>query len=230
MKRTSICLYVSLFFVITGPLPMKFFAFGKEAGDVIKLPAPQHASTVSVEQALRSRRSVREYTNQPLTLDDVSQLLWAAQGKTHAYGLRTAPSAGALYPLELFIVAGQVDDLEAGIYRYRTHEHDLIKVSDGDKRVDLCNAALGQESIREAPAVIVFTAVYERVMKKYGDRGIQYTHIEVGSATENIYLQAETMDLGTVIMGAFQDDKVIKVIGAAEDEEPLAIMPVGRKK
>jgi SagB-type dehydrogenase family enzyme len=209
---------------------MKFFAFGQEAGDVVKLPSPRQDSGVSVEQALQSRRSVREYADQSLTLVEISQLLWAAQGKTHPYGLRTAPSAGALYPLELFIVAGRVDDLDAGIYRYRSHEHDLIKVADGDKRADLCNAALGQECIREAPAVIVITAVYQRVMKKYGDRGIMYTHVEVGCAAENVCLQAETLNLGTVVMGAFHDDRVQKVIGAGDDEEPLAIMPVGRKK
>ncbi len=206
------------------------FARSGSSQEAIKLPEPQFKGQTSVEEALKSRRSVREYTDTSLTLSEISQILWAAQGKTHAWGLRTAPSAGALYPLEIFVVAGKVDELPVGVYRFRCHEHDLVRVLEGDKRGDLYRSALKQESIRDAPAVFVIASVYERVMKKYGERGIRYAHIEVGAAAENIYLQCESLGLGTVIIGAFHDDKVRKALSLKDDEKPLAIMPVGKPK
>ena len=212
-------------------MPMLFKTnkmFGEGSVTSIELPAPIKKSDSSIEELLERRRSVRDYSDEPLSLTEISQLVWSAQGKTHPDGLRTAPSAGALYPLEVYLVAGKVEDLPAGIYKYKPGKHELVRVVDGDMRKALSKAALGQSCIEEAPAVIVITAVYERTMKKYGERGIQYAHIEVGCASENVYLQAGSLGLGTVFIGAFYDDKIRKVLNADKKERPLCIMPVGR--
>ncbi len=193
----------------------------------IDLPEPSADSDVSVEAAIRERRSVREFSKHSLTLADVAQLLWAAQGITSQDGGRAAPSAGALYPLELYLVAGDVDSLPAGVYRYRPERHRLDHVADGDFRKDLAAAALNQSWVRRAPAVLVITGVYQRSAKKYGDRARRYTRIETGHAAQNVYLQATALGLGTVIVGAFQDAEVQEVLGLPEDHAPLALMPVG---
>lgn len=201
----------------------------KSSSEKVKLPAPRHKSETSIEEALSKRRSVREYSKSPVTLAEISQLLWAAQGMTGRDGSRTAPSAGALYALEVYILAGRVDGLAPGIYKYEPRIHELALVVKGDKRIDLYNAALEQESIREAAAAIIISADYERTTGKYGERGIRYVHMEAGHAAENVYLQAVSLNLGTVVIGAFYDVRVKKVVQMARNEEPLYIMPVGRK-
>ncbi len=197
--------------------------------EIIKLREPAYKSNISVEEALLKRRSVRDYKDKPLTLAEVSQLLWAAQGITGSFGFRTAPSAGALYPLEVYIFAGNVKDLLDGIYKYRPHKHELGMVVKGDKRNELYRAALSQSSVREAPVVIVFSAVYERTTVKYGERGMRYIFIEAGHAAQNIFLQAVSLDLGAVVIGAFYDDEVKKIMKMPDREQPLYIMPVGKK-
>ncbi len=192
----------------------------------IQLPAARLDGDVSVEKALMKRRSIRGYRKTALRLATISQLLWSAQGVTRD-GRRTSPSAGALYPLELYLVSGWVDDLAAGVYKYTPHAHDLTLVREGDRRSELCRAALGQSAARVSPAAIVFTSVHERVTDKYRDRGVRYIHIEVGCAAENLSLQAAALGLGTVHLGAFRDDAVGAVIGCAANERPLYIMPVG---
>jgi SagB-type dehydrogenase family enzyme len=199
-----------------------------EVGERIKLPAPDYRGNTSVEEALSKRRSVRFYSGEDLSIEEVSQLLWAAQGITGPG--RTAPSAGALYPLELYLVVGDVDGLDKGVYQYRPVEHELEKAVTGDLRVELSKAAVGQnqEHVRDAAVDLVFTAVYERTTGKYGERGIRYVHMEAGHAAQNVYLQAVSLELGTVVIGAFIDDKVKELVNAEEQEEPLYIMPVGR--
>ena len=201
---------------------------GESAG-VIKLPEPAYDSQVSLEQALLKRRSVRDYRDEPLRLEEISQLLWAAQGITDPKGLRTAPSAGALYPLEIYLLAGKVTGLAAGSYRYLPQEHGLANVAEGDKQAELSKAALSQGSVKKSAAVIVICAVYERTAVKYGERAERYAHIEVGSVAQNIYLQAVTLNLGTVFIGAFRDDEVRDVVNLENNERPLCLMPVGRK-
>lgn len=196
---------------------------------IFVLPTPLHESQTSVEEALQARRSVREYSFEPLTLNDVSQLLWAAQGFTHPGGLRTAPSAGALYPLDIYLLVGNVTGIPPGIYHYQPREHKLIQIYTGDKRQDLYEAALQQSSVKDAPTVFVISAVYERTTGKYGQRGIRYVHMEVGHAAQNVYLQAESLGLGTVFIGAFYDDEVKGILRLSEEEIPLGIMPIGRK-
>jgi SagB-type dehydrogenase family enzyme len=198
--------------------------------DIIELPEPQYDSDVSIEQSLLRRRSIRSYTGESLTLQEVAQLLWAAQGVTDPTGFRTAPSAGALYPLELYVVTGDVQDLSPGVYRYEPLEHRLVGTMEGDKRAELADAALGQTFVGEGALVVVFTAVYERTTGKYGDRGISYVHMEVGHAAQNLCLQAAAMDLGVVTVGAFYDEEVGELLDLPGDEQPLYVIPVGRKQ
>jgi len=195
----------------------------------IKLPEPKYDSNTSIEKALHERRSVRDFKDEPLTLAEVSQLLWAAQGITSPRGFRTAPSAGALYPLEVYVVVGNVEGLTQGVYRYRPDEHELVKVAEGDKRAEVSAAALGQSSVKDGAIDIIFSAVYERTTRKYGERGIRYVHMEAGHSAQNVYLQAVSLGLGKVVIGAFQDNRVKEVINMPDEEYPLYIMPVGRK-
>jgi SagB-type dehydrogenase family enzyme len=197
----------------------------------IRLPAPNAKGATSLEETLLKRRSVRAYSQEPLTIEEVSQLLWAAQGITEGtQGLRTAPSAGALYPLEIYVIAGSISGLAKGIYKYRPQEHGLVKVADSDARRELSRAALEQESVRDAPAVLVFSAVIERTAIKYRTRAARYVYMEAGHAAQNVFLQAAALNLGTVTVGAFYDEDVKKVIGMDARESALYIMPVGRPK
>ena len=198
------------------------------ATKAITLPAPRATGEVAVEQALKTRRSRRSFAATPLTLSQVSQLLWAAQGVTDERGRRTAPSAGALYPLELFLVAGNVTGLPSGVYRYRPAEHDLVLVVMGDRRADVASACR-QGWVAEAPASVAFTAVYARTARKYGDRSVRYVPIEVGAATENLALQAVALGLGTTVVGAYDDAALAAALGSAAEEQPLALLPVGHK-
>ena len=200
-----------------------------EQAEVINLPEPRYDSDVSIEQSLLNRRSTRSYTGEPLTLQEVSQLLWAAQGVTDPQGFRTAPSAGALYPLELYLVAGDVEGLTAGVYRYEPGEHQLVKTMEGDKRAELASAALGQSWVEEGVISIVFTGVYERTTVKYGERGIRYVHMEAGHAAQNLCLQATALGLGIVTVGAFNDEQLAELLNLPENEQPLYVIPIGRK-
>ncbi|MBW9222634.1 SagB/ThcOx family dehydrogenase [Methanothermococcus sp. SCGC AD-155-C09] len=201
----------------------------ESVGEIIKLPEPRYDSETSIEEALLKRRSIRTYKNESLTIAEVSQLLWASQGITDLeMGFRTAPSAGALYPLELYVVIGNVQGIPKGVYKYNPYKHELVKVKDGDVRVELAVASLGQTWVRDGAIVIVFSAIYERTTEKYGDRGIRYVHMEVGHAAQNVYLQAVSLNLGTVVVGAFRDDSVREILNMSDKEHPLYIMPVGR--
>jgi len=194
----------------------------------INLPAPQHNSAVSIEKVLLNRRSVREFSNQGLELWHISQLAWAAQGVTGPDVYRTAPSAGALFPLELYVAAGNVDGLPPGVYHYDLRNHALRLLLEGDEREKLCGAALSQDSILRAPAVFILSAVYQRTTAKYGERGIRYVHIETGHAAQNVLLQAVALNLGAVVVGAFDDAKVKKILSWSKHEEPLYLLPVGK--
>jgi len=193
----------------------------------VSLPSPAASADAPLQRLLMQRRSVRSFSNASLSLAQLGHLLWAAQGITHSEGLRAAPSAGALYPLELYAVVGAVEGLKPGVYHYRPGEHQLINVADGDRRKDLVRAAHGQSWIAEAAVVIAFGAIYERTTRKYGERGVRYVHMEVGYAGENVHLQASASGLGTTVVGAFDDEDVAAVLGLPAGTEPLALMPVG---
>ncbi len=194
----------------------------------VALPPPGASGTVSVEEALAKRRSLRSYSPDPLTLQEISNLLWAAQGITDPAGFRTAPSAGGLYPLETYLVLGRVESLQAGVYHYLPAEHKLARTAEGDLRTDVAAAAVEQEWIKTAPAIIVFSAVYERTTVKYGERGLRYVHMEAGHAAQNVCLEAVALGLGTTTVGAFQDDRIRQLLNMPDDASPLYILPVGR--
>jgi len=188
------------------------------------LPEPRLMGEISLEEALTQRRSVRSLTDEELTLEEISQLLWAAQGLTADWGGRTAPSAGALYPLEVYVATAD------GLYHYVAQGHKVIIESQDDLRPKLWEAGLKQDAIREAPAVFVITAIYERTAQKYGGRAERYVKLEAGHACQNILLQAVALDLGAVPIGAFYDDQVQATLSLPPDHEPLYIIPVGHPR
>ena len=199
----------------------------------VLLPFPRLRGTMSVEEALANRRSIREYTSEPLTLEEVSQLLWAAQGISEVHNeFRTAPSAGATYPLELYLVVreGGVIGLKAGIYKYDLKRHSIRLVREGDYSRELFKAALDQEWVLNAAVNLVVTAVYRRTTRRYGDRGVRYVHMEVGHVGQNVYLQATALNLGSVVIGAFFDDEVKRILGDPPEEHPLYIISIGRPR
>ena len=195
---------------------------------IFPLPPPQYDGPISLEKAIKLRRSIRRFTTGSLKLNDIAQILWASQGITDSGGRRTSPSAGALYPLELYLVSGRVSDLQAGIYRYQPGSHSLARIALGDSRINLAQASLRQNAIANAPATIAIFAVIERTTTKYGNRGERYVHIEAGHAAQNICLQAVALSLGSVVIGAFQDGEVKRVVGSKESEQPLYLIPIGK--
>lgn len=199
-----------------------------QSSEMFELPSPSLKSDSSLEQLLAQRRSIRDYSDTALSIAEVGQLLWAAQGISHARGLRTAPSAGALYPLELYLVTARVTGLARSVYHYQPRHHRLEKTSD-DVLDELSRSALSQSCVKEAAAVIVLAAVYERTMKKYGKRGRRYVHMEVGHAAQNIFLQSTALGLATVTVGAFDDVSVARALHLPDDVQPLLLMPIGKK-
>jgi len=201
----------------------------------IILPAPQTSGTVSVESALAARRSRRHFQDREISAQQLSQILWAAYGITLPLpqhpalrgGLRTTPSAGAIFPLEFYVVIGNVTGIEPGVYRYNSAEHSLTKIINGDLRSRLSSAALNQRMIQDAPASLVFSAVFSRMTARYGARGNRYVYMEIGHAAQNVYLQAEALGLGTCAIGAFTDSSVSQLLQLPANETPLYIMPIG---
>jgi len=199
----------------------------------LALPEPAFDGGLSLEQTLYTRRSRRSYANRALALSELSQVLWAAAGLNKPSGRfrgRTVPSAGALYPLEVYVAVRAVDGLAPGVYLYRPASHSLQTVRAGEVGEELAKAALGQKWVKDAPANIVIAAVYNRTMRRYGERTARYVHTEVGHCGQNVYLQAESLGLGTVAIGAFDDEQVWKVLSLPEDHKPLYIMPLGARK
>lgn len=197
----------------------------------VYLPSPSQKGGMSLAEAIARRRSIRRFTPQPVSQSQLSQILWAAQGTSDASGRhRTAPSAGATYPLEIFVVCGTncIEGIGSGMYHCNTNSHSLTLRHKEDMRLELARAALDQEFIYEAPVDIVICAVYERTLSRYGARGERYVHIEVGHAGQNIYLQATSLGLATVAIGAFYDEQVRNVLQLEEQYKPLYIMPVGK--
>ena len=197
---------------------------------VIYLPSPSQKGGMPLEEAIARRQSIRDFRRQPITQSQLSQLLWAAQGMTSTpWQSRTVPSAGATYPLEIFIACGRnsIEGIDEGVYHYQANNHTLVRHHPEDVRLELARAALDQEFIYEAPVDIVICALYERTTRHYGGRGERYVHIEVGHAGQNIYLQASALGLATVAIGAFHDEEVREVLKLEKQYRPLYIMPVG---
>lgn len=197
-------------------------------GGEILMKKPVLKGAKSVEEAVNERRSIRNISGDAVSAEVLSQILWAAQGVTDSRGLRTAPSAGATYPLETYAVLGKVTGIPPGVYRYNPEKHSLEPVAAGDVRKKLSEAALSQRVIEHAPFTVVFTAVYDRTKKRYGTRGEMYVHMEAGHAGQNIYLQCVSWGLATVAVGAFREKKVAALLKLPDNEVPLYIFPVGK--
>ncbi len=219
-------IFLMVVVIIVSVLPNTFGAEKmKERAKIIRLPKPKLDGEISVEKTISKRRSVRSYANKGLSLEQISQLLWSAQGITDKWrGVRAAPSAGALYPLEIYLVN------KDGLFHYVPKNHVLERVSSTDIRRKLYAAASGQSAITQAAVDIIICAVYKRVISRYGQRGIRYTDIEVGHVAENVHLQAVALGLASVPIGYFNDVTVSKLLSLPEDETPLYIIPVGYKR
>jgi len=188
---------------------------------IITLPNPNQNGPMSLEKMIAARRSRRDFSPQTLTLEQIGQLLWAAQGQGPGGRYRTSPSAGATYPLELFVVMGE------GLFQYLPPKHSLRNRSDKDLRAALASAAWGQEFIQQAPLTLVFAAEFARTTGRYGQRGIRYVYMEAGHAAQNVHLQAESLGLGSVAVGAFDDASIGKVLSLPQNLEPVYMIVVG---
>lgn len=190
----------------------------------IQLPAPIKSGRMSVEEAILKRRSERNFKNKDLGLSQIGQLLWSAQGITAqktGYAFRAAPSAGALYPMEIYLIG------KDGLFHYLPAGHKLEVLGEADLRGSLAGACLGQSSVREAAVDIVICAVYQRVTGRYGQRGRRYVEIEAGHIAQNVHLQAVALGLGSVPIGAYDDQEVKEVLSLPDEQEPVYIIPVG---
>ena len=191
----------------------------------IKLPEIE-VNKISVEEALKRRKSTRDYKDEKLTIKEISQLLWACDGK-NSNGRRTSPSAGATYPLEIFLIAGEIEKIEKGLYHYNFGEHSISLIKKGDLRNEISKSAYEQRCLKIAPAIVVISGIFERTTGRYGERGKRYVYMEVGHCGQNLHLQAEALSLGIVMVGAFDDEKVKGVLGIGEDV--FYLCPVGKK-
>jgi len=193
----------------------------------IKLPEPSLKGEMSVEEVLSKRRSIRDFLDKPIPLDYLSQILWAAQGITSEWGGRTAPSAGGLYPLEIYIQVRKVEGLKEGVYHYNPKNHSLSLIKHGNFSDQLSQAGLNQEWIRDGSLNIIITADFSRTTRKYGERGIRYVYLEAGHCAQNIYLQITSLKLGCVTVGAFSNEEVKDVLSLPKNHDPIYIIPVG---
>ncbi len=230
---------------ISGSLGLSFAAFGgfwpqafAKGGKILEgesrmnLPSPILDDNMSLEMAIQQRRTIRSFMNKALTLQQFSQILWAAQGITEPDGFkRAAPSGGALYPADVYAVVGNqgVAHVAPGVHRYDPSNHSTEKIADGDRRTEVAEASLRQMWVATAAVIFVITVQYSRITTKYGDRGIRYALIEVGHIGQNIFLQCQALGLAAGIVGAFRDNEVARAIHAQRNHEPLIIMPVGWK-
>jgi SagB-type dehydrogenase family enzyme len=196
----------------------------------MKLPEPRRQGAMSLEAALWARHSTRALTRDSISLAEVGQLLWAAQGVNRPDNHRTAPSAGATYPLELYLLAARVRDLPAGVYHYRPAGHQIELVAAGDRLAEMVSAATRQAWQADAAAVVVFAAVYERAAQRFRERAERYVPMDVGFAGQNVYLEAAALGLATTFAGSFQDSALARIFGLPQDQRPLGLMPVGHPR
>jgi SagB-type dehydrogenase family enzyme len=205
--------------------------YDQAAADVISLPQPHTDGGLSVEKALSERRSIRSFTNESLTLDEVSQLCWAAQGVTDELGHRTSPSAMATYPLEVYLLAGNVTGLPSGVYHYSPHGHNLTTISQENRIPDLFNSGMGgsEDWRKNAPAVFIVTGVFERINKIPGQDLSRFVHVEAGTASENLLLEVVSLGLGSTYTAGFDENRTREYLSLDPGETPLAVLPVGHK-
>jgi len=225
----AIALMLSAHLISSGAKPRPEYKEYPPAG-TIALPAP-FDSGMPLGQAIAGRRSVREYSDSPVSLAQLSSLLHSAQGITHPDGYRSAPSAGGLYPLETYVFANKVEGAAAGIYHYNIKRHSLELLKGGDFSEELYLASFSQECVRNAAAVVIFSAVEGRVVKKYGEAGRGFVLMEAGHASQNLLLQAYALGLGAVPVGGFDGEDLDRLLGLdGKEERTIYLNAVGRKK
>jgi SagB-type dehydrogenase family enzyme len=230
MRQTMIVFVVGLIVLLTAIMAVSVSS-NQEASDVVTLPQPRTDGGISVEKALLERRSIRSFRNESLTLDEVSQLSWAAQGVTDDKGHRTSPSAMATYPLEIYLLAGNVTGLPAGVYHYSPLGHNLTLISKGNKIPEFFNSSRGgrEDWRRGSPAVFIITGVFERTYKISGQDLSRFVYIEAGAAAENLLLQVVSLGLGSTYTAGFDENKTKEYLALSPGEEPIGVLPVGRK-
>jgi SagB-type dehydrogenase family enzyme len=246
MKKLVYIFFVFLFLIVGGILLASLFKGvtpGKSRSETIvepvqsevnmetnkiQLPLPEKKGGMTLNEALTLRRSVRSYSEAPLSLPEISQLLWSAQGITNESGFRTAPSAGATFPIEMYLLVNNALELTKGVYHFDPFTNTLDLISSEDLSAPLTRASLSQAMISDASVVLIFGAVFERTGARYGERGERYVYNEIGHASQNVHLQVAAMGLGTVVIGAFRDDEVEKVLNLGEEIRVLYLMPVGK--
>ncbi|MEE9596163.1 MAG: SagB/ThcOx family dehydrogenase [Acidiferrobacterales bacterium] len=202
---------------------------------MIELPVPSLDGSVSVEDAINKRRSVREFTDQPLSIADLPQCVWSAQGITGSDGKKVAPSAGAVYPVTLYVVVGVIENLSAGLYRYEPNRHTLEAIRAGELRAQLRDAALKEQPwIGQAASILVIAADISKASSAFqqqppaGERGLRYIYMEVGAIAENVYLQGQTIGVGVVFIGGFDDQMVMDVLKLPSPYTPVGLVCLGR--
>lgn len=211
-----------------GPQPARYKSYGGSAPLV--LPDPRDQTGMSVEEAITRRRSKRDYSDEPLSQPELSSLLYAAAGLTDPdRALRAAPSAGALYPIEIYLVVNHVSGVAPGLFHYNVPEHALERLQTGDLRTEIVLAGAGQEMLGQAAVCVVLSAVFQRTRWKYRERAYRYILLEAGHIGQNLYLAAISLGLGTCAVGAFHDDRLNDLVGLdGEEEAALYILPVGK--
>jgi SagB-type dehydrogenase family enzyme len=196
-------------------------------GNRLALAVPEGKDAGTLNGALTRRRSVREYQEKPISLEQVSRLLWAAQGVTGVGGLRTSPSAGAIYPLKAYVIASQVAGLAAGVYRYEPDTNELAFVESGDRRKVLCQAAMGQECVAMSPMAVLLVSWDKRMKGEFGDFAEKLVLIESGHAAQNFLLEAVSMGLGGIGLAKFDGDAIRAAVPFRSDEEPRYLLLAG---
>lgn len=244
MQRKKIGIIIVLIVIFIGVLGAYYFYQPTKSNstatpnryviNVTYLPAPQLSGNLSVETAIQNRRSVRSYSNETISISNVSQILWSAQGITdNQNNLRATPSAGQVYPLEIYVVVGNstVTGLAPGAYHYVPSNNTLEKTVNGDLRSHLSSIATEQEAVNQAPVDFIITGNYQKMINKYKDPTLctRFVDLEAGHAGENIYLQAESMGLVTVAIGSFNETQMIQLLELPQNETPLYIFPLGHK-
>lgn len=201
-------------------------SFADAEGNVA-LPEPVIDTGMNLMEAIESRRSVRNYSSSGISLLQLSVILHSAQGITSSRGYRATPSAGATYPMTLYVMAENVNGLESGVYRYLPEDHVLEPVLSGYYLNELQEASLGQPCVGDCAAAVVIASDYSITTAVYGDRGVRYVDMEAGHISQNVYLACTAMDMGTVAVGAFTDQEISQLLQLDDDLVPLYIMPLG---
>lgn len=194
---------------------------------IVPLPVPSLSGSRSLEEVLARRRTVRAFSGKPLTITQASQLLWAAQGVTSPEGFRTAPSGGGLYPLEVRLLAANIDGIATGVWRYLPASHQLQLDYGGDRRERLIDATYQQSWVAQGAAVFAITGLSARSSAKYGTRGVRFTYMEAGHVAQNLLLQAVGLGLEAGLIGGFDDAKIRAILQLPAEEEPLYLVVIG---